>query len=243
MLLIRSSEGIPEWISQLESQKLAVGECDFTCCERNHEGVFEKCTRNTAFSTLIAMISKKAEYLFQMGNTLFARWTVVLEPWWTRELSDDSSTIKKISIRDLLKWTEIDEEQDTAFNHEREEVSLLMYAAARNDTVAARDILKDVNSEYVDRRVSREGIPEYGIIGHTTALMIAMAVGGPEVVALLLEAGADADVIDVNGSNSLMFSQQAGRNSDWVCRVYGAPSTRNCQDTSQCRGICQLGKF
>jgi len=35
-LLITSREGMPEWVSPLEIQKLAVGTSDFTCCQRNH---------------------------------------------------------------------------------------------------------------------------------------------------------------------------------------------------------------
>ena len=107
MLLIRSPCGIPQWVSSMESQKLAVGECDFTCCERNHEGVFEKCTRISASQTLREMIDKKATFLFQMKNTLFARWTLVQEQWWMRGLIFDSNL--STPIRDLLKWTEADE--------------------------------------------------------------------------------------------------------------------------------------
>ena len=36
VLLITSREGIPEWISSLEIQNLAVGTSNFTCCQRNH---------------------------------------------------------------------------------------------------------------------------------------------------------------------------------------------------------------
>ena len=36
-LLITSATGIPEWISPMDAQKLAVGTCDFTCCQRNHK--------------------------------------------------------------------------------------------------------------------------------------------------------------------------------------------------------------
>ena len=36
-LLITSAEGTPEFISPLEAAKLAVGLCDFTCCQRNHK--------------------------------------------------------------------------------------------------------------------------------------------------------------------------------------------------------------
>ena len=35
-LLITSAGGTPEWVSSLEALKLAVGMCDFTCCQRNH---------------------------------------------------------------------------------------------------------------------------------------------------------------------------------------------------------------
>ena len=36
VLLIQSATDVPMWISSQESLKLAVGECDFTCCEMNH---------------------------------------------------------------------------------------------------------------------------------------------------------------------------------------------------------------
>ncbi|MDC3321705.1 hypothetical protein OAV88_03805 [bacterium] len=36
ILLISSAMGQPEWLSTLEVQKLSIGLCDFTCCQRNH---------------------------------------------------------------------------------------------------------------------------------------------------------------------------------------------------------------
>ena len=35
-LLVRSGKGIPNWISPLECQKLAVGTSIFECCATNH---------------------------------------------------------------------------------------------------------------------------------------------------------------------------------------------------------------
>ena len=45
VLLVRSEFDAPIWISPQESLKLAVGECEFTCCETNHLGHREEIRR------------------------------------------------------------------------------------------------------------------------------------------------------------------------------------------------------
>ena len=107
MLLIRSSEGVPQWISSLESHKLAVGESNFTCCERNHrnhKGVFEKCDRDVARDVLKRMIIKKVEHLFDLGNVVLARLTLSQTSWFLRGLSYENVQYSEEELREQLRW-------------------------------------------------------------------------------------------------------------------------------------------
>ena len=85
-LLITSAEGTPEWVSPLEALKLAVGLCDFTCCQRNHK--FGKkivpCDRGITRDILERLIASKVKYLFEIENIQLARLVHCITQWWTR---------------------------------------------------------------------------------------------------------------------------------------------------------------
>ena len=63
VLLVRSELDAPIWISPQESLKLAVGECEFTCCETNHLGHSGdskmKCSRKNVKIVLDRMMKQK----------------------------------------------------------------------------------------------------------------------------------------------------------------------------------------
>jgi hypothetical protein len=109
MLLVRSSHGVPQWISSLESQKLAVGESTFTCCEKNHKGMFTTCDRNVVSDVLDKIILKKHEYLFEFGNLVSARLTLVQRSWFLRglpgeEVNQDTKE-NLVDFRENLHWS------------------------------------------------------------------------------------------------------------------------------------------
>ena len=84
-----------------------------------------------------------------------------------------------------------------------------------------RNILLTCDVNYINRTVSRNGVPEFGIIGSANALMIAMSVGQPEGVELLIKAGADVHYLDRNGSNALMYACVLGNTQNvryWLQR-------------------------
>ena len=183
MLLIRSSEGVPQWVSSLESHKLAVGESSFTCCERNHEGVFEECDRDVARGVLYKLIAKKAEYLFQSENVVLARLTMSQTSWFLRGLSYENTQHSEQILRKLLRW---DEEVDGKW-FDRDGVSLLIYAIGYNQMLVVKSLLKSLDAVTLkeDRTkllisaVPKKGFVEAGITGKMNALSVAMFMGTP----------------------------------------------------------------
>ena len=91
-LLITSAEGTPEWVSPLEALKLAVGLCDFTCCQRNHKfgDKIVPCDRGITREILETLIASKVKHLFKTENIKLARLFHCMTQWWTRGPSSSS---------------------------------------------------------------------------------------------------------------------------------------------------------
>ena len=210
MLLIRSSEGAPQWVSSLESHKLAVGESNFTCCEKNHKGVFEKCDRDVARDVLERMIMKKVEHLFDLGNVVLARLTLSQTSWFLRGLSYENVQYSEKDVREQLRW---DENVDGDW-FDRGGVSILIYAVGSNQILAVKSLMKhldDVTSKKEQMRllisaVPREGFVEAGITGKMNALSVAMFMGSPEIVEMLLDRGFDPMLSDIAGNHPFLFA-------------------------------------
>ena len=121
----------PMWISSQESLKLAVGECNFTCCEMNHLARDGKtamtCSRKNVRFVLNRMIGANANNLFDSNRVVYGRWMCVLKHWWLRSLDKEekvANVVKTIDdMESLLNWNK---EIDADFE-DREGVSLLMY--------------------------------------------------------------------------------------------------------------------
>jgi len=166
MLLVQSSLDVPRWISPLESHKLAVGESDFTCCEKNHEGIFQKCDREKTCSVLNRMIQKKVEHLFQSSSTVLARLFFVQQFWYLR--GHENSGMMQIQdldeFRTVLQWSDLDDSEW----FDRGGVSILFYAVMYNCldlvlmTLAALDSSNVSETERCRRLMSR--IPHDGIV-------------------------------------------------------------------------------
>ena len=87
-LLITSAEGTPEWVSPLEALKLAVGLCDFTCCQRNHKfgDKIVPCDRGITREILETLIASKVKHIFQRQKTsnslrMFHCMVAVVDSW------------------------------------------------------------------------------------------------------------------------------------------------------------------
>ena len=106
ILLVRSEYDAPIWISSHESLKLAVGECDFTCCETNHSGrsgsSVMKCSRPRVREVLDRMIDAKAKHLFDTNNIVHGRWVRTLKHWWLRGLKSDCEVVVPLSNSDEM---------------------------------------------------------------------------------------------------------------------------------------------
>jgi hypothetical protein len=223
VLLVRSEMDAPIWISPQETLKLAVGECNFTCCETNHLGPKKnskmECSRPNVRIVLDRMIHAKASYLFMMNNIMLGRWTRVLGHWWLRSLdkkkSCESSSCYFSASQDNLKidlkrWLEWDDKIDGTF-YDRHGVSLLIYSVCANHLNTTTYILNEINTNFKDHdherrrhiesRIPEEGFVHVGIQGLCTAMHVAMAVASPAIVNLLLENGCDVYATEATGSN------------------------------------------
>jgi len=214
MLLIRSPDSSPQWVSSLECQKLAVGQSLFTCCERNHKGEFAKCDRTICGDVLKRLIDKKVQYLFKLKNGIVsARITFGFKQWFLRGLPYDDYETRNIesvaSLRKILKWTF----EDDGDWFDRDGVSILFYAVMFRRENIVKDLLKSLScimrNERTRRLVSavpREGFVEFGITGKMNALSIAMAMSTPKVVEILLDHGIDPTVSDITGNHPFLFA-------------------------------------
>ena len=215
MLLIRSSEGIPQWASSLESHKLAVGESTFTCCERNHEGVFKECDRDVARVVLNRMIMMKTQYLFESGNVVLARLTLAQTSWFLRGLSYENVQFREKRFRKQLRW--VDTVDGKWFD--RDGVSILFYAVMFNQVVTVKSLLKSLDNvmskqertRHLISAVPKKGFVDAGITGRTNALSVAMFMATPEIVEMLLDKGFDPMLSDISGNHPFLFACTSNR--------------------------------
>jgi len=221
VLLVSSTMDAPIWISPQESLKLAVGECDFTCCETNHLGPRKDtkmtCIRPNVKTVLSRMIDVKANYLFMNKKVVQGRWTKVLKHWWLRSIDGETWTApfsrQKNVKEDLKTWLDWDKNIDGMF-FDRDGASLLGYAVCANHFEAVSYLLSEINKNFkndekerqrhIESRISKNGFLYVGIPGSCTSLIGAMALASPAIVKLLLESGANPNVTDVSGNNTLM---------------------------------------
>ena len=230
----RSNTGTPEWVSSLEALKLAVGLCDFTCCQRNHKfgDKIVPCDRGITREILLKLIASKVKHLFETESIRLARLFHCMTQWWTRSPSSSNKEVSCNSLTELknqLRWNDSVDGRDTTTPWiDRSGISLLIYAAMVNQVELVRKILElyeDRKSDLLAWRFPKEGVVEVGIPGHSTCLFGAMCFASSEIVAELLKAGADIETTDTMGTDPFMAACGLGRldnvktwldhNSDW----------------------------
>ena len=222
MLLVRSEKRMPVWISSHESLKLAVGEAEFTCCERNHKGSSMSCVRPVAYNVMETLIHAKIKSLLNQ-DIVQGRWILVLKHFLTRGLVKKSPTSQTsvdedsrvLHFKKILHW---DPKLDGEWV-DRENVSLLSYAACMDSIEDVRAVLKSSKRklsekqfvEFINVRLRKTGFLYVGIPGFCTAVIAAMVLGTPKTVETLLENGVDPHITDKNGNNPLMCACAYGR--------------------------------
>jgi len=245
-LLVRSERGTPMWMSPMEVMKLSIGMADFTCCQRNHVittetqkivsgGKVKKipCDKPIAGGILEQLINAKIIHQFTAENDLvMARLHYVFKHWWMRELIEkkpfvaDKSKSAVEKFKKKLRW--IDDEKW----FDRGGVGVLAYAVVSDEPHVVRELLQELKQkfkgdEYTRRLKSRirdEGYVTLGIPGGTTTLMAAMMTASPEIVSILLEAGANVNSLDAMGNDAFMYASTYGRPMNlqcWFERVKG----------------------
>ena len=148
-LLITSATGIPEWISSLEVLKLAVGTCDFTCCQRNHKfgDKIVPCDRGITREILLTLIASKVKHLFKTEQFKLARLTHCATQVWTRGPSSLNHVVSSCTtLADLklqLRWDESIDNRDSKDPWEdRAGISILAYTIGLNKIEAVREVLQ-----------------------------------------------------------------------------------------------------
>jgi hypothetical protein len=220
-LLITSAGGTPEWVSSFEALKLAVGMCDFTCCQRNHTfpgiGVVP-CDRDITREILETMIASKVEHLYKTHQIKLARLFHCMTQWWTRRPSPSTLVKRCESLVDLkrqLKWDESIDGQDTTSPWtDRCDISILAYGVAVNEVNVVREILNLFENQIPQLlawRFPKKGVVEVGIPGLSTCLYGAMCFASPEIVVALLDAGAGTETTDIMGNDPLIAACGIGR--------------------------------
>ena len=145
-LLITSAEGTPEWVSPLEALKLAVGLCDFTCCQRNHKfgDKIVPCDRGITREILETLIASKVKHLFKteqhQTRKTFSLHDAVVDSW-TFFLESKESCDSLTDLKHQLRWDESIDGQDSTMPWiDRAGISILAYAVALNEIkVVKRD--------------------------------------------------------------------------------------------------------
>ena len=221
VLLVQSPTEKPKWISTGEAQKLAVGMSIFSCCEMNHPNGMV-CSKTASWDILESMIKSKVKYDHDVLDiVVYARFTFVLGSWWKRGLKSSHEDVVS-SLKDFKTQLRWDMECGDGDCIDREGVSLLMYASIYGSLNIVAEILqlipasntKKRQTNWLDHRVRQEGYVNVGIPGQTNALFAAMAWGTPEIVALLLQSGANPNVKDHNGADPFMYACYYGRNAN-----------------------------
>jgi hypothetical protein len=235
-LLITSAQETPEWVSSFDALKLAVGLCDFTCCQRNHifNGRAVSCDRDITREILNTLIVSKVKDTFQKENIKLARLFEVMSSWWTRDSSsfyssDQAKRCKTLlALKHQLKWDDCMDGQDENMPWiDRAGISLLFYAVGKNNLSILKEILKlyqDSRTQLLSWRFPKEGAVEVGIPGHITVLYGAMSFASPDFVVTLLDAGSIPYTTDIMGVDPLMAACAMGRLDNikrWFERVKG----------------------
>jgi len=212
ILLITSKEGKPEWVSSLEIQTLAVGTCDFTCCQRNH--IFGDrtvpCDRGITRSILETLIDHKVKYFFEINDEMRARLCTCHKGWWVRTEESPKETCSESldSFKKFLRWKTDDEWKDCGG------VSILFYAVLRNDTEAVRLLISGssgIEKDRINEYLFKDGLVEFSIPARVSALFCAMIISSVNIVRMLLESGADPKISDMNGADPFIYASVMGR--------------------------------
>jgi len=234
ILLIRSAVTAPMWLSPLESQKLAVGECDFTCCERNHKDM--QCSRKCVVKVMSRLLKQYVKYLFENKDTIvLGRLMLVQHCWFLRGFQSVSSDMN--IIHDIVTWKKYltwRHETDDGEWFDRGGISVLFYAVAASNEALVRSLLvlvccflslslllhththttqiqtitdKEKRHQRLLSSVPSSGYPEIGITSKMNSLCVAMFMASSKIVMMLLDAGLNPyNCADGAGIDPFMFA-------------------------------------
>ena len=216
ILCITSATGYPEWLSNLEAQKLSIGLCDFTCCQRNH--IFGDrvvpCDRGICRSIVEVMIDFKVAFLFKNRKLRLARMFCSGEREWCLRGSSTvlerkgGSNLREFKI--TLRWENMIDgiEKESPWN-DRTGTPILLYAVIANKIDVVREILDlyDSNCEHLLAwRFGKDGEIVFAMPGWSSILHVAMMLADQDVIAELLSRGAKINSKDIMGNDPFMMA-------------------------------------
>ena len=186
------------------------------------------CVKAVTRDILNTLIDESAKYVYDVVNDKSsARGILSMRTWWVRGFDEIGVLPKATTLENFkkyLRWTDADMQYI-----DMDGLTMLMFATINSNVNVVREILKSLNDEdedtrkrVIEMRTRREGYMSLGIPGHTNALFGAMAWGTPEIVELLMEAGADPNVLDQNSADPFMYASFYGRVLNmkiWLQRV------------------------
>jgi len=228
MLLIQSSNSVPKWLSPLEAQKLAVGESEFSCCERNHENNMS-CSRPAVKNIMAYLVDKRVRYLFESEKTFLlskekkteskvtlGRLWMIQKRWFLRGFIENG--VEKIDMCDnitglkkILMWDNVHDGEW----FDRDGISVLLYAIAADNTMLVRSLLelvhgvkdKEKQLRCLVSAVPKKGFSKVGITSRMNSLCVAMFMSSPNIVEMLLRSGIDPhNCADAKGIDPFMFA-------------------------------------
>jgi len=215
ILLLQSSKTAPKWLSPLEAQNLAVGESEFTCCERNHENNMS-CSRNAVKDVMIRLVDKRVACLYEADKTVvLGRMWFVQKQWFLRGLTSESLKLKVCKDIEGFKKTLLWNDNHDGEWFDRGGISLLLYGIGWNNASLVRLLLNSIKrvTDQTERHrrllsvAPKSGFPQVGITSRMNSLCVAMFMAGPEIVEMLLHSGIDpTNCTDGNGIDPFMFA-------------------------------------
>jgi ankyrin repeat protein len=214
LLIVTSEKNRPCWASPIVEACYASppGLGEFSCCALNHDfgnGTVQ-CDKFDIGNIMCDLLRKKIEFLFSNEEIMRARFFSCISHIWLRGLPEqftlrskanyDEDAVERL-IRTLkwkrdemlvgldtgltfAKWCVLQNNHEALCLHLKNDINIVTDPETRNNLLEAP---------------TRVDLPYFGIPLRSTNLHVAMCLGGPECVRILLENGANPNALTVQG--------------------------------------------
>jgi len=216
LLLVRSAESKPVWISANDAHRLCLGHSKFTCCEQNHSTeLTQYCRRTSAARHLSSLLEARVKMLFAMEDVFHARIYRSQRVRWLRGLVNSATTQKQMNLKTFAKerlmWKKSKMSEGDGKFFDCNGVSLLIYTLMQSNESLVQEAIKlAVSFEELESRI-RKPCPEIGLYkSGANSLIVAMMYATPEIVSLILNQGVNPGSVDDDGVDALTVACSFG---------------------------------